>query len=69
MDSATPQPLTVEQAKAAFRVVAAETQTSAITSLESRKPMLVALIAGVLAGSEPGLRRALAKILTGLLFE
>ncbi len=69
MDSATPQPLTVEQAKAGLRAAAAETRASALTSLESRKPMLVALIAGVLAGSEPGSRRALAKILAGLLFD
>jgi hypothetical protein len=52
-----------------LRAVAAETRASAFRSLESRKPMLVALIAGVLAGSEPGSRRALAKILAGLLFD
>ena len=69
MDRAASHPLTLEQAKSRLRDVAARTQASALESLEPRRTMLTALVAGVLLGAEPGSRRALAKILAGLLFD
>jgi len=67
MGRTAPEPLTLEQAKAKLRAVAAESQVSAIESIGTRKPLLLALGAGVLLGSGPESRHALARILAELL--
>ena len=75
MASAAPQPLTLDEAKARLRTAAADIEADigadigalALTSLEPRRAVLLALLAGVLVGTSPDARKTLAKVLVGLL--
>ena len=62
--------MTLAQAKARLRSAAAEAELPALAApMEPHRAMLLALLAGVLVGSAPRSRRALAKVLVGLLFD
>lgn len=59
--------MNLAEAKARLRATAAGAELSAFKSLESRDAIVVALVAGLLAGT-PGSRNTLARVLVGVLF-
>ena len=61
--------MSVAQAKANLRAKAAEVQSSALAPIEPRRAVLLALIAGILAGTDPDSRKAIARVMLRLLFE
>ena len=61
--------MNVAEAKANLRATAAEVQSAALTPVEPRRAMLLALLAGVLAGTDPDSRKSFAKLLLRLLLE
>ena len=69
MDGATSEPLSLPEAKARLREAADAVEESAHLGLDPRRAMPLALLAGVLVGSSPGSRKALARTLVAVLFD
>ena len=63
------EPLSVAAAKARLRAVVSDLEMAAIAPMEPRRAVLLALLAGILAGTSPDSRKVLARILLGLLFD
>ena len=61
--------MSVAQAKANLRATAAEVQSSALAPIEPRRAILLALLAGILAGIDPDSRKPVATVLLRLLFD
>jgi hypothetical protein len=61
--------LSVAAAKARLRAVVSDLEMAAIAPMEPRRAVLLALLAGILAGTSPDSRKVLARILLGLLFD
>jgi hypothetical protein len=61
--------LSVAAAKARLRAVVSDLEGAALAPMEPRRAMLLALLAGILAGTSPDSRKVLARILLGLLFD
>jgi hypothetical protein len=61
--------MNVAQAKSTLRAKAAELESSALAPIEPRRAILLALLAGVLVGTAPDSRKAIARVLLRLLFE
>ena len=63
------EPLSVAAAKARLRAVVSDLEMAALAPMEPRRAMLLALLAGILTGTGPESRKALGRILLGLLFD
>jgi len=63
------EPLNVAAAKARLRAVVSDLEMAALAPMEPRRAVLLALLAGILAGTSPDSRKVLARILLGLLFD
>jgi hypothetical protein len=61
--------LSVAAAKARLRAVVSDLEMAALAPMEPRRAVLLALLAGILAGTSPDSRKVLARILLGLLFD
>ena len=73
MAGIAPESLSVAEAKARLRAAASDIETdfSAFTfaAPEPRRAVLLALLAGILAGSSADSRKLLARVLIGVLFD
>jgi hypothetical protein len=69
VDGAANEPLSLAEAKARLRTAAQAVEDSVHVPLEPRRAMPLALLAGVLVGSSPGSRKALARTLVAVLFD
>ena len=63
------EPLSVAAAKARLRAVVSDLEMAAFAPMEPRRAVLLALLAGILAGTSPDSRKVLTRILLGLLFD
>ncbi|RLA04251.1 MAG: hypothetical protein DRQ54_09765 [Gammaproteobacteria bacterium] len=61
--------MNITEAKANLRATAAEAQSAALAPIEPRRAMLLALLAGLLAGTDPNSRKSFARLLLRLLLE
>ena len=61
--------MSVAAAKARLRAVVGDLEMAALAPMEPRRAVLLALLAGILAGTSPDSRKVLARILLGLLFD